>query len=938
MIHNKAVKYFLSMNMTLILIGKHSMYRLNTLLLIILFSPFLFSQQLSPDQLSLIQAMSAEDQETLAQELGVPIPGSNSSQRSGATLGRPGKAATVKQQDPYSISTLSKENSKNNLYIQKLTDSCRTYGFVTQSAIAACVQREISAQPLPSKRYGLNFFTSQVSTFAPTDNSQVSASYILGVGDSLTIQLYGTQNRKLNLQIERDGSIVLPSIGSIILSGLTFTDARNQIVKKVSDELFGVNAIVTMGRIKAINIFMAGEVVIPGKYSMSGLATVTQALYQSGGITDIGSLRNIQVLREGILFATFDAYQLLMSGDASGDIQLQSGDVVLVPQYLGLAEVEGEVKRPMIYEITPDDTIQNLLKMAGLFTESAFPTQSTLIRTGLEGVNSQVTSLNLYNVEALNIPLIDGDHLLIMQKSEELTKNITLKGAVNRPGDYGWKKDMRVSDLISDMRRDLILDTDLSFSLIVRNKNSLRKISTYKFSLRDVINSPRSSKDPVLSEFDEILIFSKTTCDPLNSSHKVIPQCGNTQALPTEDDLDEFESAEQDVDLVDDTQSGRNLVISQLSTNEEQLANQETLKELFANNRVSLLGPIIEKIKLQSSNFEHLQLISISGGVLFPGTYPLFENATLQDLIEAAGGLNDMAFLGAAELRRITLNSDQVESSFFEYSIDPTYINKQNPLLQSRDHVTIRQMQDAFARRAVKINGAVRFPGEYMISKGETISMLVARAGGILDEGFAEGSQFFRTSIADIEEVRAKEYAQQIRQLYSSRLLTEEKNNTTFEDVYEIADLLEDINGRGRMVIDLPSIINDDNEADIVLEDGDTLFIPNMLNSISVIGEVNRSATIVYDPSMRTQDYLRFAGGTTARADEKSIYIIKASGAIEVLEKGFWSLGRQNPKFLPGDTLVVPIKATYKDGLSQWTEITQLIYQSMVSIAAVKGL
>ncbi|MDC1469540.1 SLBB domain-containing protein, partial [Gammaproteobacteria bacterium] len=494
------------------------MYKYNTLLLIILFSPFLFSQQLSPEQQSLLQGMSAEEQASLAQQIGVSIPGSNSSQNSGTTLGQPGQAATVKQQDPYNISALSKENSKNNLYIQKLTDSCRTYGFITKSAIAACVQREISAQPLRSKRYGLNFFTSQVSTFAPTDNAQVSASYILGVGDSLTIQLYGTQNRKLNLQIERDGSIVLPSIGSIILSGLTFTDARNQIVKKVSDELFGVNAIVTMGRIKAINIFMAGEVVIPGKYSMSGLATVTQALYQSGGITDIGSLRNIQVLREGTLFTTFDAYQLLMSGDASGDIQLQSGDVVLVPQYLGLAEVEGEVKRPMIYEITPDDTIQNLLKMAGLFTESAFPTQSTLIRTGLEGVNSQVTSLNLYNVEALNIPLIDGDHLLIMQKSEELTKNITLKGAVNRPGDYGWKKDMRVSDLITDMRRDLTIDTDLSFSLIVRNKNSLREISTYKFSLRDVINSPRSSKDPVLSEFDEILIFSKTTCDPLNSS------------------------------------------------------------------------------------------------------------------------------------------------------------------------------------------------------------------------------------------------------------------------------------------------------------------------------------------------------------------------------------------------------------------------------------
>ena len=177
--------------------------------------------------------------------------------------------------------------------------------------------------------------TRDVSTFAPTDDAPVPESYRLGVGDQIVVQLFGKENDQLNLQIGRSGDISFPKLGSITLSGLTFEDARDLIKTRVEQQLIGVDAVVSMGRLRAINVFMAGEVAVPGAYSVSALTTVTQALFQAGGVTDIGSLRNIQVRRAGSVVATFDTYDLLMKGDVSDDIRLQSGDVVYVPTLHG---------------------------------------------------------------------------------------------------------------------------------------------------------------------------------------------------------------------------------------------------------------------------------------------------------------------------------------------------------------------------------------------------------------------------------------------------------------------------------------------------------------------------------------------------------------------------------------------------------------------------
>ena len=441
-------------------------------------------------------------------------------------------------------------------------------------------------------RYGRTLFSRNVSTFAPTDDAPVPESYRLGVGDQILVQLFGKENNQLNLQIGRSGDISFPKLGSITLAGLTFEDARDLIKTRVEQQLIGVDSVVSMGRLRAINVFMAGEVAVPGAYSVSALTTVTQALFQAGGVTDIGSLRRIQVRRSGSVVATFDTYDLLMKGDVSDDIRLQSGDVVFVPPYMGVIDVEGELKRPMVYELVGGETLGDVLAMAGSFTRDAYPNLSILTRQSDSLGLAEASTIDLSDVNQLSLAAQDGDMLVVPKVGDSVANSVMLRGAVTRPGSYGWVHGMHLSDLISDARRDLSFNVDLGLGMIVRQKNALMDVEVISFDLASVIANPKTDADPVLEEFDEILVFLGVKSDSSGASRR------------------------------------------------------------------ALLRPVIEKLSSQARKGEPVQTVSVSGAVRAPGTYPLIAGATVETLLNAAGGLNDSAFLEAVELRRLAERSD----------------------------------------------------------------------------------------------------------------------------------------------------------------------------------------------------------------------------------------------------------------------------------------
>jgi polysaccharide export outer membrane protein len=328
----------------------------------------------------------------------------------------------------------------------------------------------------------------------------------------------------------------------------------------------------------------------------------------------------------------------------------------------------------------------------------------------------------------------------------------------------------------------------------------------------------------------------------------------------------------------------------------------------------------------------------VSGAVRAPGTYPLIAGATVETLINAAGGLNDSAFLEAAELRRLNERSDgQVTADYRDLNIGRNRSDRQIKL-SSRDHLTIRDIPDWSPTDSITVAGEVKFPGDYRIRKGETLSDVIERAGGFTDNASPESAVFTREAVAALAAERAAQFARDIQTTFATRLLTEETTTQGMAEISQIVSSLQSVEGAGRLLIDLPAAMSGDLNADLEVEDGDLLDIPVLSNTVSVVGEVKRQGTHSFQGELTLDDYIDLSAGFTRRADDGGIYIVKANGSVVTLERNLWRFTGSDSALDPGDTIVVPINTQYKESLASWREITQIVYQSMVSIAAVANL
>ena len=308
------------------------------------------------------------------------------------------------------------------------------------------------------KRFGLDLFDNEISTFAPTDNSDVPSDYVLGTGDELVIQLYGAKNSELVLQVARDGTINIPDLGPLNIGGIHYSDAKALISARISKQMVGVQSAISLGRMRAINVFMAGEVKVPGAYSVSALTTLSQALFVTGGPSEVGSLRSIMVKRGGKLVSDFDFYDLLVKGDARADIRLQSGDVVFVPVYNDIVEVEGAVKRPATYEIKKGETLAEVIDFAGGVTPSANVDEITLRRYAAGQAANKIVSLSSADQEYMDgggfVQVFDAPQYFEMRNQATMAKKrrnaikVIIQGEVVFPGTYYLGEGERISDLI----------------------------------------------------------------------------------------------------------------------------------------------------------------------------------------------------------------------------------------------------------------------------------------------------------------------------------------------------------------------------------------------------------------------------------------------------------------------------------------------------------
>jgi len=789
--------------------------------------------------------------------------------------------------------------------------------------------------------YGKFLFDGEFSSFSPVDNAPVPNDYVLGVGDSLRVLLYGIEDSEFNLVINRQGNINFPELGEISIAGMSFSEASEYLKTRVSRQMIGVEIGISVGRLRSINVFMSGEAKISGMYSVSGLSNVSQLLYVAGGITDIGSLRNIQIRRANEIIATFDLYELLARGNAENDIRLLSGDVVFIPTIKKSVYIDGAIRRPGKYELKDKEVMSDLIDLAGGFSNRAYLKQVYIERYDHDSDVPSIINLDLTDDEQLDYKISDGDIIRIARVTNQLSNSVVLKGAVKRPGRYGWYKGIRFSNILSTINADFQDNFDTDKGLIVRRINANNyDIEVIDFSILDALISPNTDSDPILELYDEIYIFSQGyNDDDLNNIE--IYNSSDDIEHPLYGKMDVYQDLE-DSQIQNDSPSNSMSFVEKNQMMNEQLRIQayEIKKEaeydlVNRGKRRLLLEKIIAKLNQQANSSESLKTVSISGAVKVPGQYPLTKNASYLDLIGLAGGYKDDAYIEAAEIRKTLVNASGamvIETS----NIDLSELSES--ILESRDHLHIRSVKDWNATDTVILTGEVFYPGSYLISPNETLSSVIKRAGGFTNESFIRGAVFTRESIKQKEREQLQILGDNIRRDHAARSMTKESEDFSVSSSEVEAGISALLSSAvyGRLIIDLPGIVRGNQAADIVLQDGDILSIPKFTSAITVVGEVRRSGSFVIQDNYDIDDYLQLAAGMTARGDKDEIYIIKADGSVKKNQtKSSLLVFEDGSEIIQaGDTIVVPIKSSYQTPLNLYSTVSQVVFQSIASIAA----
>jgi len=376
----------------------------------------------------------------------------------------------------------------------------------------ASVPREISRK---LEQFGYNLFQTSASTFAPVDNAPVGSDYVLGPGDALTLYVYGLVESVLNETIDRNGEIFLPKVGPVRVWGLSFAQAEELLNQRLARVFSNFKTSMTMGRLRTIKVFVVGDVVQPGGYTMSALSTISNALYFAGGPSKLGTLRDIRLLRNNKQVVSFDLYDFLLRGDKSHDVRLEAGDTIFVPPIGRVVGLAGYVKRPAIYELKDGMRLSEALKMAGGITPFAYlrSVQLERVRTDKE---KYVLDINLSRLlddgdQSVDIPVKDGDMIKVFPIDMRTYNTVQLEGFVKHPREYELKPGMRVADLLT--QQEVLPAAYLNRVEVVRTNEQLRQ-EVHVVDAKRLWEGDESQNLPLLP-LDRIIV--KSELKPLES-------------------------------------------------------------------------------------------------------------------------------------------------------------------------------------------------------------------------------------------------------------------------------------------------------------------------------------------------------------------------------------------------------------------------------------
>lgn len=533
--------------------------------------------------------------------------------------------------------------------------------------------------------FGYDLFEERLDTFrlfAPDSNMPVPADYVVGPGDTINVQLFGNENAEYFMTVSRDGFISFPEIGPINVTGLTFSEVRNLISERVSEQMIGVRASVTLGELRSIQVFVVGDVEKPGSYTVGGLATITNALFASGGVKRIGSLRNITLRREGQTVAVLDLYDLLLRGDTSQDVRLQAGDVIFVPPIGATVSVDGEVRRPAVYEIDDETTVAEVITLAGGLTANANRSLVRVERIAPAG-GVDVEHIDLSDAQGQQVAVRDGDVLRITPNPLLLENSVRLEGNVFAPGLHEYFPGMRLTDLLPGPAVLKPL-SDLNYVLIRREPRPNVSVDVVSADLEAAWAAPQSRANIVLQPRDTVYVFNldvgrqhivRPILEEMRAqapprAPEAVVRIGGRVRAPGEYPL------EPGMRISDLLRAGGGMSASAYATEAEltrySVVNGEYRQtELVTVDLAALLaGDATADIAIEPYDFLNIkevprwrgnQTVVLRGEVTFPGRYPIRQGEKLSSVLERAGGLTDVAFPEGSVFTRVELREREQE-------------------------------------------------------------------------------------------------------------------------------------------------------------------------------------------------------------------------------------------------------------------------------------
>jgi len=775
--------------------------------------------------------------------------------------------------------------------------------------------------------FGVSLFENPLA-YAADAAAPAPGEYVLGPGDEVRVQIWGAVDFAGNQTLDRNGQISLPKIGTVNLSGVQVKDLESTLRKHVGTVFTNVTVNAALGKLRGITVYVVGQAQQPGTYNLSSLSTLVNAVFASGGPGNNGSMRAIELKRNGKTVTVLDLYDFIGAGDKSKDVALQPGDVIVIPPAGPRIALTGATDHGAIYEIRPGTTVKDILSLGGGLPALASSQNALVERINPQQANAprQVSQLTL-SAQGLAQTLRDGDIVTLLPMSPAFSNAVTLQGNVAQPLRHAWTPGMRVLDLIPD--RDALISPDFykRRNQLVQNRTATLKAQGFTAEQIQAIERAQLQPD------DVALTTEIITRNPLFGQQAMGQQPSSTAAPQGQPNNPANAQAAAPV--------GNSQIEQDLQTQRERQALER-------------------------------------------------QAYTQRNAIDRVRGFSEQINWDYAVIER--LNKAELRTELIPFNLGKAIIQKDpahNLQLQPGDVITIMTSADLRLpterqSRLVRIEGEVLAPGVYQALPGETLPQLVQRVGGLTPQAYLFGAEFTRESVRKQQQQNLDQLIRRLEAQMQSAGATLAANLTgeralqastlqqqQQQQMKAQIDRLKNLRSKGRVALELdpaktakmpaaapaqaagkPLIASDSAPGEVSLpllqyipslplEDGDAFMVPSQPAFVAAAGSVNSDNVFVYKTGKTVGDIIR-AAGLAEDAEPSEAFVLRADGSVLSRRSTGWFSTFEGTRIMPGDTVLVPPKVdrenSYNFVVRALRDWTQIFSNLGIGAAAIKTL